>query len=303
MKTSVLFCRVIALSFLVFVFCLSLYRAAVQPITHDEGLIYEWYVDGGVYRVLMFDPSNHVLFTFVAKVLVKVFGVSELSLRGASLLGAAGYLTVAYVLCRRLFGEGILMLFSMVMLCLNPQILDFMVVARGYILGVACLITAMCILARVTDLGNFNAEDGEWRWGSATASVFLALSVVSNLTFILPAASLALSFFTVAFCSVTEFKQSGASALRKFTRYFVVPGTLVGLFILWPFLIQVRPTQFNRSLPRASDALRDSFDSSFLYKWTGDIYAYSLGAVPSPAGSWQQKTSDLGIYILLPLLF
>ena len=303
MKTSALFCRVIALSFLVFVFCLSVYRAAVQPITHDEGLIYEWYLDGGVYHVLMFDPSNHVLFTFIAKLLVKVFGVSELSLRGASLLGAAGYLTVAYVLCRKLFGDGILMLFSVVMLCLNPQILDFMVAARGYILGIACLSTAMYILARLADRGIFVAEDGEWRWGLATASVFLALSVVSNLTFILPAVSLAISFFIVAFRGITGFKQSAARALGDFWRYFVVSGAAVGLFILWPFLIQVRPGQFDRGLTRASDALRDSFDSSFLYKWTGDIYAYSLGAVLPSAGSWQQKTSDLGIYVLLPLLF
>jgi len=51
-------------------------------------------------------------FTFIAKVLGKYFGVSELSLVAASLLGSpAGYLTVTYVLCRRLFGDGILMLF------------------------------------------------------------------------------------------------------------------------------------------------------------------------------------------------
>ena len=57
MKTSALFSRVTSVSFLVFVFCLSVYRAAVQPITHDEGLIYEWYLDGSVYHVLMFDPA------------------------------------------------------------------------------------------------------------------------------------------------------------------------------------------------------------------------------------------------------
>jgi uncharacterized membrane protein len=303
MKTSALFCRMIAALFLVFVFCLSVYRAVVQPITHDEGLIYEWYLDGGVYHILMFDPSNHVLFTFIAKASVKVFGVSELALRGASLLGAAGYLTAACALCRRLFGDGIVMLFSLVMLCLNPQILDFMVAARGYILGVACLLTAIYFLTRATDRGVLNAEDGEWRWTTTAASVFLALSVISNLAFIFPAASLALSFFVVAFPGVIGFKQSVSSALRNFWRYFIVPGALVGGSILWPFLIQVRRAQFNRSLPRASDALRDSFNSSFLYKWTGDVYAPSLGALPPPIGSWQQKTSDLGVYVLLPLLF
>jgi hypothetical protein len=146
-------------------------------------------------------------------------------------------------------------------------------------------------------------EDREWRWATTAASVFLALAVVSNLAFIFPVVSLAISFFVVASPRITGFKQSAASALRSLWRYFVVPGALVGVSILWPFLIQVRPAQFNRSLPRASDALRDSFNSSFLYKWTGDVYAYSLGAVPPQNGSWQQKTSDLGVYVLLPLLF
>ena len=68
-------------------------------------------------------------------------------------------------------------------------------------------------------------------------------------------------------------------------------------------MIQLRPGQFNRSLPHASDALRDFFESSFLYKWTGDIYAYSLGAVAPAPGSWQDKVIDFGIYVFLPLLF
>ena len=48
---------------------------------------------------------------------------------------------------------------------------------------------------------------------------------------------------------------------------------------------------------------RDLFNSSFLYKWTGDVYSTSLGAVPPPAGSWQLRLSDLGVYVIFPLLF
>src|SRR5271170_5499174 len=163
MKISGLAWRVAAVSLLLFVFCLSVYRAAVQPVTHDEGLIYEWYLDGGVYHLLMFDPSNHVLFTFLAKLFVKLFGISELSLRGASLTGAAAFLTAAYFLCRRLFGGGVLFLLSLALLCLNPQMLDFMVVARGYIVGIACLSIAMYMMVRMTDRGSFDPQDEKWR--------------------------------------------------------------------------------------------------------------------------------------------
>jgi uncharacterized membrane protein len=303
MKVSILLWRVAAVSLLLFVFCLSVYRATVQSVTHDEGLIYEWYLDGGVYHLLMFDPSNHVLFTFLAKIFVKLFGISELSLRAASLTGAAAFLAAAYFLCRRLFGEGILFLLSLALLCLNPQMLDFMVVARGYILGIACLSVAMYLMARMTDRGSFDPEDQRWRLESSIAAVLLALSVVSNLTYVVPATALALSYSAVALGGSLSFARFRGVAFRAFTRCFVVPGVSVGLFLLWPFMIQLRPGQFNRSLPRATDALRDLFESSFLYKWTGDIYAYSLGAVAPAPGSWQEKFIDFGIYVFLPLLF
>jgi uncharacterized membrane protein len=303
MKISMLVGRVAAVSLLFIVFCLSVYRATVQSVTHDEGLIYEWYLDGGAYHLLMFDPSNHVLFTFLAKFFVKLFGISELSLRAASLTGAAAFLMAAYFLCRRLFGEGILFLLSLALLCLNPQMLDFMVVARGYILGIACLSVAMYLMARMTDRGSFDPKDEKWRVESSVASVFLALSVVSNLTYVVPAGALALSFSAVALREYLGLAQFRGGVFRTFTRCFVVPGISVGLFLLWPFMIQLHPGQFNRSLPHASDALRDLFESSFLYKWTGDIYAYSLGAVAPAPGSWQDKAIDFGIYVFLPLLF
>lgn len=303
MKISSLVWRVAAVLLLLFVFCLSVYRATVQPVTHDEGLIYEWYLDGGVYHLLMFDPSNHVLFTFLAKFFVKLFGISELSLRAASLTGAVIFLTAAYFLCRRLFGEGILFFLSLALLCLNPQMLDFMVVARGYMLGIACLSVAMYMMARMTDRGSFDPQDKKWRVESSISSVFLALSVVSNLTYVVPATALALSFSVAALRSHLSFAQFRGEAFRAFLRYFVAPGIAAGSLLLWPFMIQMRPGQFNRSLPHASDALRDLFESSFLYKWTGDIYAYSLGAVAPVSGSWQERAINFGIYVFLPLLF
>ena len=303
MKISILLWRVAAVSLLLFVFCLSVYRAAVQSVTHDEGLIYEWYLDGGVYHLLMFDPSNHILFTFLAKFFVKLFGISELSLRAASLTGAAAFIIAAYFLCRRLFGEGILFLLSLALLCLNPQMLDFMVVARGYILGIACMSISMYLMVRLTDRGSFDPQDEKCRVEASIASVFLALSVVSNLTYVVPATALALSFSAVALRANLRFPQFRGELFRVFLRCFVVPGISVGLFLLWPFMIQLRPGQFNRSLPHAADALRDLVESSFLYKWTGDIYAYSLGAVAPAPGSWQDKFIDFGIYVFLPLLF
>jgi hypothetical protein len=302
-KTSVIFYRVLTYSLLAFVFVIAAFRASVQSIAHDEALTYEWFLDGSVYRVLAFNSTNHVLFTMIAKFFVKLFGTNELSLRAPSLIGAAGYLTFTYLLCRKLFGDGILLLLSIAMLCLNPLLMDFMAAARGYSLGMAFLAAAMYVMARLIDRGTFNPDDPGGHRDCAIASVLLALSIAASLTNLFPVASLALSFPAIAFRWPLDFRRLGARTLRIFAQYFIVPGVLVGLFILWPFLIQARPAQFNMGLHRASDALRDLFNSSFLYKWTGDVYASSLGAVPPSPGSWQQRLSDFGIYVIFPLLF
>src|SRR5882724_8691835 len=131
---SQLLWRVLACCVLSFAFGMAVYRAKTQPIAHDEALEYEWFLDGSVSHVLTYNPGNHVLFTLLAKPIVWGLGVSELKLRAPSLFGAAIYLIAIYFLCRRLFGTGLLFLISVAMLCLNPQVMDFMLAARGYIL-------------------------------------------------------------------------------------------------------------------------------------------------------------------------
>jgi hypothetical protein len=286
---------------LVFAFCLAVHRASVQPIAHDEALEYEWFLEQGVYHLLAFNPANHILFTILAKPFVKVLGVTELTLRAPSLIGTVAYLVATYLLCRRLFGDGILLLVSVAMLCLNPQILDFMAAARGYILGLAFLSGAMYIFARMSDRGNFNPNDKEWLSGCTIASVFLALSVTANLTNLVPTACLMLVFSTVALDGFPNLTKFGDRRLRIFGRHLILPGLSVGFCILWPYLIQARLAQSKIYMDKISDAIRDTFTASFLYKWTEDVYS-SLGAVPPPTGSWQEKVSDWGVYLYLPLL-
>ena len=71
---------------------------------------------------------------------------------------------------------------------------------------------------------------------------------------------------------------------------------------MWPFVIQFRLGPANVYHPKVSDVLRDVFNASFLYKWTGDTIN-SLGAVPSTHGSWQERVTDLGEYVFFPALF
>lgn len=302
MRTSNIW-RVLAWCMVLLAMAVAVYRAKTQSIAHDEALQYEWFLDGSVQHVLQYNQANHILFALLAKPIVWGLGVSELRLRAPSLLGAAVYLLAAYLLCRRLFGEGILLFFSVALLCLNPQILEFMPAARGYILGLAGLMTAMYAMAVLVELGEFDPEDRRWKWGCRLGSVALALSVAANVTNVVPAACLVLTFSAVAMGGFRRLLKLSDRKLQSLGQYLLAPGVAVGFCILWPYVIQMRPAHFRVGLDSAFDCLRDVFTASFLYRWTDDLYSSSLGAVAPVAGSWQERVTALGILVLIPLLF
>lgn len=302
MKMRALLSRLLACAILIAAFGLAVYRARTQSIAHDEATTYQFFLDSGVYHVLFYNPANHVLFTLLAKPFVWVLGVTEFTLRAPSLFGAAAYLVATYLLCAKLFGDGLLLPVSVALLSFNPQILDFLPAARGYCLGLACLAAAMYTFTKLLERGTFDPDDKSWRWGCAMASVLLALSVAASYTNIVPAACLTLSFSVVALGGFSAFKDLRAPKLRALVQYLILPGVVAGFAILWPFLIQARPAHVETNMGGATDALRDWFNASFLYKWTDDVHS-SLGAVPLAPGSWPARVSDLGVYVLLPLLF
>jgi len=85
------------------------------------------------------------------------------------------------------------------MLCLNPQILDFMVAARGYNSWNCVFGNRHVHSYRIIDRGIFDAEDRDWRGDPLLHLFFSLFPWFSNLTFIVAAASLAISFFVAAF--------------------------------------------------------------------------------------------------------
>jgi hypothetical protein len=301
MKTSALLARFACVAILLFAFSVAVYRAKTQSIAHDEALTYEWFLDSGVSHVLLYNLTNHVLLTLMAKPIVWAWGITEFKLRLPSLIGTAVYLIFSYLLSRKLFGDGILAFVAVALLSLNPEVLDLMPAARGYLLGLGCLSAAMYLLARMAGRGLFDPDDKEWRSACFFASVFLGLSVVANLTNVIAAACLALSFSTEAMGGFRTLMNLKDSRLRGFATYFVLPGATTGFSLLWPYLIQARLGTFRVSMGRASDAIQSVFRGTFLHKWTDDPFG-GPGTVMPPAGSWQERITTLGEYLVLPVL-
>ncbi len=149
------------------------YRAAQQSFTVDESTTFLNYVRGPWARVYShYDPNNHVLYSMLAKLSIRAFRVSEFTLRLPSVLAGFFLILGIYWVLEAGFSSRAIRWVTLVVLSLNPLLLDLSVAARGYGLGLAFLVWAIYFSMRGRDF---------------SAGVLLGLSVAANLTMAFPA--------------------------------------------------------------------------------------------------------------------
>lgn len=197
-----------------FVLVWAVARASLQSITFDEAFSY-LYFGKTLSATQDFSANNHVLNSLLMLVTTHLFGPSNLSVRMPALLGALLYVSVCYLLCRRIAPGFALRLGLFVCLTFNPFILDFMAAARGYSLANALLMSAIAIqiLCRPTPL-----------W-CALASLSLGLSFCANFSFAFADFSAFLALLVWAFRGREA--QSALGLLANCT----LPGALVTFVI------------------------------------------------------------------------
>ncbi len=163
----------------------NVYRAATLSIVCDEAFTWAGFLSQPVEKLITtFDAGHHVLHTYLCRISLALFGLSEFAIRIPSLLGGFLYLTAVYRICRRVFQRSRLFLLAVACLTLSPYIQDYMSMARGYGLALALTFLGIDFLIR--------ALQGEGR-AFAPAGVCFGLSVAANLTFATPNAALSLA--------------------------------------------------------------------------------------------------------------
>lgn len=192
--------RLAAVLLILVLFLANIYRAGTQSISHDEGVLYEWFLSGPWSQVLAVEHGNHhVISDLLCKLAIGLFGTSELALRLPALLGGLLYFYSVFGLSMLLFGEASLFLLSVALLCLNPFVLDYLVCARGY--GPALgffffgLYQLTRYLAESSDPGGLNRQ----AWLLRKAGVALGLSIGCNPIMIFPGGALIASFLAMMF--------------------------------------------------------------------------------------------------------
>lgn len=170
------------------VFAVNIYRAATQSITADGAFTYDcWIINPFNWILTVYGANNHVLHTVLCRFSVQALGLSELTVRLPSLLGGLLYLIFVYKLCRLLFQTFWTFLIAMAALTLNPFIMDYLSIARGY--GMALGLFTAALYLEIQFL------DDPWKPAKydrlSAAAVLLGLSISSNLVFLFPATALA----------------------------------------------------------------------------------------------------------------
>jgi hypothetical protein len=163
-------------------FTYAVLRAARAPITFDEAATQLTYLSSGVFAVFdLRSANNHFLYTLLARLTGIFAGSGELGLRLPSLLGYLLYLGFSWAILKRFFGR-FLALAGFLLLNLNPFVLEFFSLGRGYGLALGFEMAAMYSYLVFLD-SNRRARDAGNR--ALAASLLLALvSALANLSFL-----------------------------------------------------------------------------------------------------------------------
>ena len=128
-----------------------MYRAATQSISHDEARSFLLFIQGPWRNAFAPSGANHLLLVVVSRAVLWLLPVSELTLRLPTVGGAVVYGLASAWLLRRFVADPWLRTAILALMTMNPYVLDFFSVARGYGIMLACLLAAICLLIPTAD--------------------------------------------------------------------------------------------------------------------------------------------------------
>jgi hypothetical protein len=171
--------------------CLLVYsgvRAYRLPFVHDEGVTYLLFLMGGPSSLMdCYSANNHFLNTILMYFSSKLFGNSEFALRLPNVLFHAVYMLAAFLFVRRRFTNSVFSLCAFLVLNMNPFVLDFFSLARGYGIAMALMLFSIFFLLRGMKESGRDQRDILIAFWCAGLAAFANLSFLNFLAGILGA--------------------------------------------------------------------------------------------------------------------
>lgn len=120
-------------------------RASMLSITSDESHTFIEYMNKGIIFLSSYDrasANDHFLNTWLMEIITQFFGISELSIRLPNLIAHLFFLIYSAKLLSK-FSSKILIVSSFLILNLNPFLLDFFMLARGYGIAIGLMMISL----------------------------------------------------------------------------------------------------------------------------------------------------------------
>jgi hypothetical protein len=184
-----------SLAFLIYV----IVRAVRVPITIDEAATYLNYVSSDILAIFRFDSTNnHFLNTLLTKICWSLGGPGEFVLRLPNLLAYVVYLFFCFRIVDKFAKDRVIAVCGFLLFNLNPYVLDFFSLSRGYGLSLAFLMAALFFFFSFLD-GTIEGRPGQYRQLnlSLTAAALAVLSNFSLLNVYVCLVAFAFGFFII----------------------------------------------------------------------------------------------------------
>ena len=283
-------------------------RAFNIPITVDECSTAVTHVPRTLSDLLFLktdaNPNNHILNTILIKLFTGIFGWHPFVVRLPALLGAFAYAVSGWLLCRRIFINSWIGVFAYAMFLGQPYMLEFFSLARGYSLGLGCMVTAIWFAARFFEKNS--RIDLLW------SAVFTGLAVYASFTetlFAVPFAFITLLLGWQRRNSVASFWHQAGPALSVYGIW--------GILLIVPLLrfsnhsevkIWVRIDSLFQSTMRTMDAAihRNPLmgrDAAEIFTWMALSFTWVVGI--TALYKWRRsnwKIPDFKTFLVLLLL-
>ncbi len=173
------FNRLVIFSLAALLFLYSCIRAGFLSITHDEAIIYLKSMDASLWQIFNYRilPQDHMLNTLMIKLSCLIFPDTPFFIRLPNLIAHLLYLSASYLIATK-FTDRKMSIIAFALLNLNPYLLDFFSVARGYGLSVSMMFVSIYFLLRFV-----KHEKAKDFISSYIFAVFSVLSVFSLLIY------------------------------------------------------------------------------------------------------------------------
>ncbi len=218
-KNKILF----VLGFLIFSY--TLVRSYLLSFTWDESFSYLQFVRNGLFFCKTYDSmsaNNHLLNTWLDIYLIKIFGVSEFVLRLPAVFAHFLFLFFSVKLVKNFVSIGIVVA-SFLIINLNPYVLDFFSLSRGYGLSIGLMMVSIYYVSVFIANG--------FKTTHAVNSIFLAgLATLANFVLF---NYFVVSFVVILFLLVLNFYQTHDKNKRLLFKSFLFPLVIFVLYLLF----------------------------------------------------------------------